>query len=59
MNPTEQQLATAAIQFLGRCDLKGSETPAFTRVIAWLETLQQPPAPEKPAAKSKEGAADA
>ena len=39
MEPTQQDLATMAQQFLSRVQLTGQEVPAFTAVMGWLAGL--------------------
>lgn len=44
------EIAKAALVFLGRVDLKGSEAPTFLQVCTALDAMANPrPAPEKPA----------
>ena len=39
MEPTEQDLARLALQFMARANLTGQEVSAFNHVIAWLEKV--------------------
>ena len=39
MEPTQQELATFAGQFLERVQLQGAEVPAFTAVMNWLQGI--------------------
>lgn len=42
MEPTEQELAGYALQFMARVQLSGQEVPAFNHVMGWLERLGKP-----------------
>lgn len=48
MEPTPQELANMAQQFLSRVNLTGQEVPAFSHVMGWLETFTE----EAPASPS-------
>jgi len=42
------ELATVALAFLSRVDLKGSEAPALMQVVEALKAIVQPPSGAEP-----------